>query len=270
MGYRPRKRIMGKKGMAKRANRDAELSPRSMDQDPVVRGVIKAISLKRIRPGAKLGEDDLAKAFGANRIHIRHVLAYLGSRGIVTQYPNRGAYVSEPSIEEARQVFQTRRILERAAIEALIPKLDNQDVQALRRHVSEEATHLHQDRWNTLSLTGDFHTLIGRLSGNAVLAKFLEDLVLRTSLIIAAYEPAGSTDCSYDAHPSIAERIIARDLPEAIAAMNEHLDAMEKRLPLHAIPEAPANIASIFAELGVATAGRLSRPRKKSDAAASV
>jgi DNA-binding GntR family transcriptional regulator len=255
--------------MAKSAKRGAEPSPRSMDEDPVVKGVIKAISLKRIRPGAKLGEDDLAKAFGANRIHIRHVLAYLGSRGIVTQYPNRGAYVAEPSVEEARQVFQTRRILERAAIEALIPKLTERDVQALRGHLKHEATHLDHDRWNTLSLTGDFHTLIGRLSGNAVLAKFLEDLVLRTSLIIAAYEPAGSTDCSYDVHPDIAERIIARDLPGAIAAMNAHLASMETRLPLEAVPEAPSNIATIFAQLGVARAsGRRPRARKRSDATA--
>lgn len=254
--------------MAKRTKKDPELPPRSMDEDPVVQGIIKAISLKRIHPGAKLGEDDLAEAFGVNRIHVRHVLSYLGSRGIVTQYPNRGAYVTEPSVEEARQVFQMRRILERAAIEALIPRLTQKDAQALRHHVEQEATHLHHDRWNTLSLTGDFHTFIGRMSGNDVLAKFLEELVLRTSLIIAAYEPAGSTDCSYEAHPNIAERILARDAPGAIAAMNAHLDAMENRLPL-AAPEPPSTIATIFAELGVARgAARRQKTRRKSDAAA--
>jgi DNA-binding GntR family transcriptional regulator len=62
----------------KKKNDSSDPSPRSMDADPVVQGVIKAISLKRIRPGAKLGEDQLVEAFGTNRIHIRHVLAYLG------------------------------------------------------------------------------------------------------------------------------------------------------------------------------------------------
>jgi DNA-binding GntR family transcriptional regulator len=172
-------------------------------------------------------------------------------------------------VGEARQVFQTRHVLERAAIEALIPKLTEKDVHALRGHLEHEGTLLDHDRWNTLSLTGDFHTLIGYLSGNAVLTKFLEDLVLRTSLIIAAYEPAGSTDCSSDAHPNIADRIIACDLPGAIAAMNAHLDAMENRLLLETAPEAPSNIATIFAELGVARAGgRRPRPRKRRDATA--
>ena len=254
--------------MAQKKRNEPDSPPRTMDEDPVVRGIIQAISLKRIRPGAKLGEDQLVEAFGSNRIHVRNVLAYLGSRGIVTQYPNRGAYVTEPSVEEARHVFRTRRILERAAIEELLPRLTERDIAEIRVHVDREAKHLNNDRWNTLSLTGDFHALIGRLSGNAVLAKFLEELVLRTSLIIATYESSGSSDCSYDAHPDIAEKLIARDLSGAIAAMDAHLAAMEKRLPLDAAPEAPTDIATIFAELGVgiAKSGR-AKSRKKADAA---
>lgn len=226
--------------------------------------------LKRIRPGAKLGEDQLVEAFGTNRIHIRHVLAYLGSRGIVTQYPNRGAYVTEPSVEEARQVFRTRQILERAVIEELMPRLTKQNIAELRTHLDREGKHhLTHYRWNTLSVTGDFHTLLGRLSGNAVLTKFLEELVLRTSLIIATYEPSGSADCSYDAHPDIAEKLIAGDARGAIAAMDAHLEAMERRLPLDTVPEPPTDIARIFAELGVGAA-KPARSRKKPDATASI
>jgi hypothetical protein len=46
--------------------------------------------------------------------------------------------------------------------------------------------------------------------------------------------------------------------------MNAHLAAMETRLPFEAGPEAPSNIATIFAQLGVAQAGgRRPRARKK-------
>jgi DNA-binding GntR family transcriptional regulator len=252
--------------MAQRRSKAADLGPRSMDDDPVVQGIIKAISLKRLRPGAKLVEEQLAEAFGANRIHIRHVLAYLGSRGIVTQYPNRGAFVAEPSLEEARQVFRARRVIERAVIEELAPRIGEADVRALREHVKHETDHRAHDRWNTLSLTGDFHGLIGRLSGNAVLAKFLDELVLRTSLIIAVFEPAGSTDCSYDAHPGIAERLAERDLPGALAAMDAHLAAMERRLPLEVTPEPPADIADLFAELGVGRSAKKAPARKRARA----
>ena len=57
--------------------------PRSMDDDPVVQGIMTAISQKRLEPGAKLGEDRLARAFGTTRVHIRQVLAHLASRPAV-------------------------------------------------------------------------------------------------------------------------------------------------------------------------------------------
>ncbi|MDG9697973.1 GntR family transcriptional regulator, partial [Streptomyces sp. DH17] len=51
------------------------VDPRSIDDDPVVQGILTAISQKRLKPGAKLGEDKLAAAFGTTRIHIRQALA---------------------------------------------------------------------------------------------------------------------------------------------------------------------------------------------------
>jgi len=257
--------------MAGTRQTEADQIPRSIAEDPVVQGIIKAVSLKRIRPGAKLGEVQLAKAFGVNRIHIRHVLSYLGSKGILTQFPNRGAYVSEPSVEEARQVFQTRRILERAAVEALASRLTQKDVRKIRDHLHQEAADVKADRWETLSLTGDFHALLGRLSGNEVLARFLDELILRTSLIIAAYEHTGANDCSPDAHPAIAEMIIAGDVKGAIGALEAHLDAMASRLPLDAVRPPTDDIETIFAELGVGrTVSGRHKGHKKANAAASL
>jgi len=53
--------------------------PRTMDDDPVVKGILKAISQKRLRPGLKLGEARLASAFNTTRIHVRQALAHLAS-----------------------------------------------------------------------------------------------------------------------------------------------------------------------------------------------
>lgn len=236
-----------------RTSKPAETATRpSMDEDPVVKGLIKAISLKRIKPGTKLVADQLVEAFGSNRIHIRQVFEHLGSRNIIRLYPNRGAYVAQPTVEEARQVFATRRVLERGAVEALIDRLDATSSKALRAHMRREHDHAEHDRWGTLTLTGEFHGLIAGLCGNEVMARFIDELVLRTSLIIATFESQdGADDCSPDAHPEIVERILARDKAGAVAAMEAHLLAMEQRLHFEAPEAAPQDLASIFAELGV-------------------
>ena len=223
-----------------------------MDDDPVVRGLLRAISLKRIKPGTKLVADQLVEAFGSNRTHIRQVFEYLGSRNIIQLYPNRGAYLAQPSVDEARQIFATRRVLERQAVLQLIDNLNANSIDALKRHVGREHSHGEHDRWSTLTITGEFHGLIANLCGNSVLARFIDELVLRSSLIIATFEQhGGEDDCSPEAHPDIAQRILARDRKGAAAAMETHLQAMEDRLSLDAEPEPQLDLVSIFADLGV-------------------
>src|SRR3954471_7359189 len=79
--------------------------PRSMDDDPIVHGILTAISQKRLKPGAKLGEESLSRAFGAARIHVRQALAHLAARKVVTQFPNRGAFIARPTWQEAQEIF---------------------------------------------------------------------------------------------------------------------------------------------------------------------
>src|SRR5262245_58091984 len=101
---RPLKR-KPKRPEPKRLETEAAVDLRSIDDDPVVQGILTAISQKRLKPGAKLGEDKLAAAFGTTRIHIRQALAHLASRKVVMQIPNRGAFVYRPSWEEAQDIF---------------------------------------------------------------------------------------------------------------------------------------------------------------------
>jgi len=62
-------------------------------------------SKERLRPGGKLGEANLPKAFGTTRIHIRQMPAHLASRCIVTQYVTRAAFVIRPAVEGAHKVI---------------------------------------------------------------------------------------------------------------------------------------------------------------------
>src|SRR5215510_12778675 len=96
--------------------------PRIMDDDHIVNGLLKATSQKRLRPGLKLGEANLAKAFGTTHLHIPQLLARLASRRIVTQYVNRGAFIGRPRAEEARDVFAARHVVEAATVSAAIDR----------------------------------------------------------------------------------------------------------------------------------------------------
>lgn len=222
-----------------------------MDDDPVVQGILTAISQKRLKPGAKLGEDSLARAFGTSRIHVRQALAHLSSRKVVMQFPNRGAFIYRPTWEEARDIFGARRVIEAATVSAAIDRLDDDGIAKLKDHMAREAAHDRNDRWASLSLTAEFHILVAKLAGNAVLLDIARELMLRTSLAIATFELPGSPDCSPDAHPGIGALILARDKSGALHAMAHHLDDIERRIkPGEARPD-PDDLAVIFREIGV-------------------
>jgi DNA-binding GntR family transcriptional regulator len=246
-----------------KAPRQRAPDPRSMDDDPIVQGILTAISQKRLKPGAKLGEDDLARAFGAARIHVRQALAHLAARKVVTQFPNRGAFISRPTWDEAREVFAARRVIEAATVSAAMDRLDDEGIAALKDHMAREAAHDRNDRWASLSLTADFHILVARLAGNAVLLEIARELMLRTSLAIATFEAPGSVDCSPDAHPDIGALILARNKPAALDAMAHHLDEIEHRIAPDASKADPDDLVVIFREIGVAAArGRAERLRQ--------
>jgi DNA-binding GntR family transcriptional regulator len=192
-----------------------------------------AIVQRSLRPGARLKEEELAEVFQVSRARIRQALAVLEKDGLVTLIPNRGACISEPSIDEARDAFFARAQIETRLVERLCHTARAEDVTALTRHIeAERHAHHQRDTEAIVRLSGEFHALIARLSGAGLLAEILHMLTARTSLITAMYQSEQVQNCGPDEHQQIVAAIARRDAPAAIAAMAHHLHHLESALEL--------------------------------------
>ena len=192
-----------------------------------------AIINHRISPGTPLQEDALAEAFGVSRTVIRKALQRLAHERLVELVPNKGASVAKPSAEEARQVFDARRVLERVLIETVVSKAADADIKELVKTAKREhAAAERGSKQERVQLSGDFHCQLARLGGNPVLTDFLTELVSRTSLIIALYESPGAVPCSHTEHLEIANAIMRRDRQRAVQFMDHHLRHIEAQLDL--------------------------------------
>lgn len=197
-----------------------------------------AIIDHRIPPGTALLEDSLAKAFAVSRTVIRKVLQQLSHQKLVNIVPNKGASVAKPSADEARQVFEARREVERILVaRTLINASDGELKDLLRLAKSEQLAFAKGRKAERLKLSGDFHRQLASLAGNLVLENFLEELVSRTSLIIALYESPGAVPCSHTEHLEIANALIARDAGKAVQYMEHHLHHIETQIDLTPQPE---------------------------------
>lgn len=216
-------------------------------QDEIYDRIYVAILEHRLHPGTKLVEERLAKIFGASRARIRDVLSRLAHEQIVELFPQRGAFVAKPSIEQALDVFEARRLIEPAVLRRLIGMLTPERLARLRQHHSlEQDARRRDDQRSIVRLSGEFHTLLADLAGNSALARQMRELSTLTCLIIVLYDAPTASSCLADEHAEIVEAISARDAERAEALMLEHLEHIERSLKLEPATS-EADLEAIFA-----------------------
>lgn len=210
-----------------------------------------AIAERRLRPGTRLKEEQLAEIFSVSRARVRQALSLLERDRLVTLVPNRGGFVAEPTVEEARDVFFARRIIEGRLVERLCERAKKADIAKLRAHVGEERkAHQRGDLSGIVRLSGGFHILIAELAGSQYLFEVLRDLVSRTSLITTMYQPRLTHDCGPDEHEQVVDLIAKGDATGAFAAMEHHLSHVESQLDLNDAPELPGDLREVLAPAG--------------------
>jgi DNA-binding GntR family transcriptional regulator len=229
-----------------KAAASAESAAAAADE-AVYAAIHEAVLDHRLPPGTKLKEIPLAELFGVTRGVVRKVLARLAHERVVELRANRGAIVASPSVEESRNLFAARRVIESAIVEALARSITKAQARELRALVHEEnAAYLRGEVRAGLKLSRDFHCVIARMAGNTVLTEFLEQLIARTPLVLLAYRgPMQHAGCANDEHAAIAEAIIAGQADKAVGLLHGHLDSLAGHLQLEE-EEAATDLAAIF------------------------
>ena len=206
-----------------------------------------AIVERRILPGVRLVEDQLAEVFGVSRMRIRSVLQSLAHDKVVTLHRNRGAVVAYPSVREAKEVFAARRLIETALAPDIVAKADAKAVQRLKMHVKREKQgESTPNRALELKISHDFHTLLAEVTGNRVVVEFLRELMTQSLLITAIYERPDVSSCSHQAHGQLIRFIERGDAQGLANAMRQHLDEIEGDLVLFERQEFTADIRAVF------------------------
>ena len=140
------------------------------------------IMLGVLKPGVSLPEVEIAQRFGSSRAPVREALIHLFKDGFLRSADYKGYMVLDISMQELKDLFQVRLLVEPAAAEmaARNPGL------FLPRRAELESCLARQTRpasgdniLQQLEAEIGFHTLIGACSGNGVLAAIVGDITER-------------------------------------------------------------------------------------------
>lgn len=194
--------------------------------------ILDAVTDGRLLPGTRLTEAALCKAFACSRATVRMALAQLAHDRIVTNKPNRGAFVWQPTAKETRDIFQMRRALESTVIQLLAEQAISADaLKPLYAMVARERMAYERgERINWIRLSNAFHVEMARLLDNQVLVETLHSLCARTTLIIAHYDTPGHTACSWHEHAEILDHLQDGNTEAAMECMHQHLLSCELRM----------------------------------------
>lgn len=188
---------------------------------------IKTAIIKRyIKQGSKLVEATVAKQLGISRTPVRGALKRLAYEGFVEFIPNKGAYVIEPTIEEIKQTFAVRAQLEKMAAALAAERISDADIEELHRLIEEEDRVFKEGEVERYYEVNDaIHLKIAQAADNAILYKYVNDLLVKTKIFLILFDPFRRLDINPSPieHSEIVQYLKNRDAAKAEAAMETHL-----------------------------------------------
>ncbi|WP_328190291.1 GntR family transcriptional regulator [Marinobacter sp. OP 3.4] len=216
----------------------------------IIESLSRAIAQHLLPPGTRLVEAQIVDSLKANRNHVQAALQRLALQKIVTIEPNRGAHVSQPTAREAREIFVARRAIEGAIVASITPERMRRFARQVDAHMKAEAKATRDsDRRAIVGELSAFHRLLAKISGNSVLADILENLMVRSSLIVALYQRNDEPTCQHDEHRHILEALKTGDGERAVKLMEHHLDHLEAELALDDDQQREIDLKAVLASV---------------------
>lgn len=216
---------------------------------PYIRDALRdAIIERRLPPGTKLAEIDVGKLFNASRAFARGALQALSYEGLVRIERNRGAFVAQPSPEEAHEIFAARRQIEPGVVSAAAVNMTPEAGARLRALLEDEQQLMRKPgreaRRAEIKVSGDFHLMIAAITGNSIMQRFMEELVARSSLVIALYGQSTVSSCGHREHEEIVIALETGDAEGACRLTLHHIDHILADLDFSA--RKPADLRQVF------------------------
>lgn len=125
-----------------------------------------------LQGGMQLKQEELALQFNVSMSALREALKNLEAEDLVKFYPNKGAIVSELSIEEAREIFDIRQFLEIGALELSVPQLAKSDLEEAETVLNQLESENNSSQWGELNK--QFHEILYRQARRPRLLKLIQ------------------------------------------------------------------------------------------------
>jgi DNA-binding GntR family transcriptional regulator len=188
----------------------------------------KRIINHTLKPGEPLNESVLTKELGISKTPIREAMQQLEKEGFIENVPGKGSFVSRISIQDIREMFEIREILECEVIRRVASKgdLNRAEAEAISKKFETSETDGNKTPRSYFKAGDQIHTFVFEALGNKRLLEFykrLQEHIERMRLYFFNQVHQERSEQSFKEHLEIMNALIAQDPQRAEDAMRTHL-----------------------------------------------
>jgi DNA-binding GntR family transcriptional regulator len=197
------------------------LAPRALYEE-VAELLRQRIFARELEPGSWIDELRIAEALGISRTPLREALKVLAAEGLVTMKVRRGAYVTEVSEKDLRDVYHLLALLESDAARVVAQSASNEQMAQIEAlHQNLEAAVDNRDHFFEINET--FHMLLLELADNRWRNQMVADLrkVMKLNRHSSLFKE-GRIEQSLAEHRAIVQALTQRQPELAAKRMSAH------------------------------------------------
>lgn len=186
----------------------------------------RAITTGRLRPGAPIRQDALAEELQVSRVPLREALKTLEGEGLVTHEAHKGYCVATLSLNDLREVYRIRELLEEEAIRHAVARLGDADVGRLE--AAQEEVERAAEAGDVPAMAAAnrvFHMTLFECAGKPRLVRLIRTLWDSTDAYRSMYygDP-GNRERVVEEHRATLDALRRRAVNEALTTLNVHRD----------------------------------------------
>jgi DNA-binding GntR family transcriptional regulator len=206
--------------------------PNSDLADLVVRTLRDRVLDGELAPGARIGQEEIARELSVSRIPVRDALSRLAHEGLVTVVPRSGATVTRFDHAELVEIYRIREVLEPLAVGASARGLSGGQLAEVDRELASiESSQDDGAAW--IEHDRRFHLACNAAAGMPRLTGFIESLRnLTHGYRVALRRLLSAQDAAeiYEEHRMLAAALHLRDAAVAEEVLRLHLRRTRVRL----------------------------------------
>ena len=145
--------------------------------DELIDRLREMIVIGDLEPGTKVPEQNLATKFGVSRTPLREALKVLASEGLITLTPNKGATISQLTLEDLEEAFPVMGALEALSGELACERISDAAIGAIRQLHEQMIVHYQANEMpEYFRCNQEIHNQILAAADNATLTNMYRSL----------------------------------------------------------------------------------------------